>query len=428
MQRRCRIVAPATARVLRLYRTILCCLLVVIAAGCERQQAELLLVRPHSPIDADIVRDIDDLLGEDAKVIVNLTETALPDESALDALVAGDADLALVPNNLPYRQGVSTVMPLYPTVLHIGYFGDLQFDSAAGLIRGSRVFAGPAGSASRMMFERYTSRNKIAEDEFTYVEDPREPWDVVATFAPIAADRLEQFPGIRLLSAGSPDDIGKGTGVDAATLMDPQLRPFVIPAGTYGAATPTPTLTVAVDMMLVARSDLEPSVIYDLVNELHRLLPALASLRPGLARRRTDFDSSNSTFVLHPGLIAYLNRNEPSVYERYSGIAEVAVTVIVALFSAIFAAMRIYRMRRKNRIDTYYKDVIAIRNSLDMSSSEEDRRAAALKIRTLQNTAFEMLVDEKLAADESFRIFVTLSNDVLRDLGSMRCNTHNTES
>ena len=428
MHRRCRIVAPATARVPRLHRTILCCLLAVIAAGCEREQAELLLVRPHSPIDAAVVRDIEDLLGDDARVIVSLTETALSDETALDAVVAGDADLALVPNNLPYRQGVSTVMPLYPTVLHIGYLGDRQFDSAAALIRGSRVFAGPGGSASRMMFERYTSRNKISADDFTYVEDPREPWDVVATFAPIAADRLDPFPGIRLLSAGSPDDIGHGTGVDAATLMNPQLRPFVIPAGTYGAATPTPTLTVAVDMMLVARGDLDASIVYDLVNELHRLLPALASLRPGLVQRRTDFDSSNSTFVLHPGLVAYLNRDAPSVYERYSGIAEVVVTVIVALFSAGFAGVRIYRLRRKNRIDVFYTDVIRIRNTIDQSSPEQERRTAARKIRDLQDRAFEMLVDEKLAADESFRIFVSLSNDVLADIGGFRGNTRSSDS
>jgi hypothetical protein len=35
----------------------------------------------------------------------------------------------------------------------------------------------------------------------------------------------------------------------------------------------------------------------------------------------------------------------------------------------------------------------------------------------MQDKAFELLVDEKLAADESFRIFVTLSNDVLQELG-----------
>jgi hypothetical protein len=73
-------------------------------------------------------------------------------------------------------------------------------------------------------------------------------------------------------------------------------------------------------------------------------------------------------------------------------------------------------MRRKNRIDAFYTDVIAIRSSLGQSSSEDERSAAARKIRDLQNTAFEMLIDEKLSADESFRIFLSLSNDALRDL------------
>jgi hypothetical protein len=42
------------------------------------------------------------------------------------------------------------------------------------------------------------------------------------------------------------------------------------------------------------------------------------------------------------------------------------------------------------------------------------------EVRTLQNTAFDLLVDEKLAADESFRIFITLSNDVLQQLSDGR--------
>lgn len=410
-------IRPVSESAIRIHLTILCCLGAAFTAGCERNRSEFLLVQPHSPVDAEILRDISDLLGRDAEVSIRLTESAQPDEAALDLLTAGEADLALVSNNLPFRPGILTVMPLFPTVLHIGYFGDRQFDTPADLFRGARIHAGPEGSASRLMFERYASRNDLSPEDFTFVEDPRDQWEVLAAFTPISADRLEKFPDIRLLSAGSPDEIGKGTGVDAATLLNPQLRPFVIPAGTYGDATPHPVLTVAVDMMLVARADLHDSVVYDLVRDIHRVRPALASRRPGLLNSSyADFSTNSSTFVLHPGLIAYLNRNEPSVYERYSGIAEVVVTVIVALFSATFAGVRFYRMRRKNRIDTFYTGVIAIRQSLDESSSAEDRHAAARKIRDLQDTAFQMLVDEKLAADESFRIFITLSNDALQDL------------
>jgi len=404
---------------MRFFQSTLLCIAVAFAAGCENSQTELRLVTPSSPVDSEIAQDIVDLLGDDAEIAIRLTDSSQSDEAALDALVTDTADIALVSNNMPFRTGVSTVLPLYPTVLHIGYAAGREFESGTDLFRGARIFAGPPGSASRMMFERFTSRSDLSPADFTFVEESDDGPDVFVVFAPISPDRLAKYPGIRLFSSGSPEDIGKGSSVDAATLLNPQLRPFVIPVGTYGDATPTPILTVAVDMMMVARSDLSESVVYDLVRELNRLRPALASRKPGLFQRLSDdFNTGNSTFVLHPGLVAYLDRNEPSVYERYSGVAEVAVTVLVALFSASFAGVRIYQMRRKNRIDTFYTDVIAIRSAVDDSSAETDRREAAQKIRDLQNTAFEMLVDEKLSADESFRIFISLSNDALQDLGT----------
>jgi hypothetical protein len=279
------------------------------------------------------------------------------------------------------------------------------------------------------MFEKFTSRTGLEPADFAYVNNVDERPEVFVVFAPISPDRLAEFSDIRLVSMGSPDDIGTGSSIDAATLLNPQLIPFVIPVGTYGDATPTPILTLAVDMMLVARSDLAASVVYDLVGELGRLRPALASQRPGLFQRLSDdVNPGNSTFVLHPGLVAYLDRNEPSVYERYSGVAEVSVTVIIALFSAIFAGVRIHHMRRKNRIDAFYTDVIAIRSGLDDSSTNDDRTAAAQKIRELQNTAFKLLVDEKLSADESFRIFISLSNDALRDLSATQNDTRVSDS
>ena len=42
---------------------------------------------------------------------------------------------------------------------------------------------------------------------------------------------------------------------------------------------------------------------------------------------------------------------------------------------------------------------------------------AVEEIQALQDKAFAQLVDEKLAADESFRIFMSLSNDILDQAG-----------
>ena len=104
------------------------------------------------------------------------------------------------------------------------------------------------------------------------------------------------------------------------------------------------------------------------------------------------------------------------MFESNSGVAEVVVTLMIALASAVLAGFRILKMRRKNRIDRFYSAAIEIRNSISGSSTADDRSLAAGKIRELQDTAFDQLVDEKLSADESFRIFITLSNDVLDQL------------
>ena len=399
---------------------ILCAALVIVA--CEPGSANLRLVAPSSDLDYEIASKLAELLHQQgSNVDIKLTDSPRSGEAALSMLLAGDADLALVSNYLPYRDGVATVMPLYPRVLHIAYRHGRDSSSATTLLDQASVYAGSSGSASRLMFERIAARLHLADNSFSYVDQDQQAdasdADVVVVFAPISPQRMAAFPDYRLYSLGSPSDIGSGSVVDAATLLNAPLRPFVIPRLTYGATTPDPVVTVAVDTLLVARSDLDPSLVYDLINEIRRLRPALAASRPGLFEQLAEsFDVGGSTFVLHAGTQNFLQRDEPTVYERYSGVAEVVVTLLVGLTSAIFAGLRILKMRRKNRIDRYYSAALSIRDSIDENSSAEERRNATSALLDLQDSAFGQLVDEKLAADESFRIFITLSDDVMRRL------------
>jgi TRAP-type uncharacterized transport system substrate-binding protein len=394
-------------------------------SACDKATHTFRMVTPTEPVDASIAGEFSELLSENASVRINLTTTPLSEEAALNAVEAGTADLALVSNNLPFRNNIATVISLYPTVLHIG-----SQDGAAALqrpdaFRDASVYAGPDGSASRLIFERIADRMGLTTDDYQYAGELDEMPDFIVVFAPISPERIEeirslrdQFPDFELSSMGAPDDIGSGGIIDAAALLNPHFQPFVIPVGTYGALTQEPVLTVAVDKILVARSDLDATAVYDLVNEILRLRPALAAKRPGLFQRLTDdFDTSRSTYVLHSGTQAYLQRSAPTVYERYSGVAEVIVTLIVAIGSASIAAVRIFRMRRKNRIDTFYTQTIALGRSVTADSPPDEVERVIREVRGLQNTAFDLLIDEKLAADESFRIFITLSNDVLRKLG-----------
>jgi len=398
-------------------QSILLAIALTAIIACEPAPTELRLITPKLPVDREIAEDFAELLGRQSAVRITLVPAPEGEETVLQALASGGGDIAIITNNMPFRPDIATVMPLYPTVLHVAYRKGRPADDTRDLIAGARVFAGPPGTPSRLLFEQVIIRYGLTEDDYSYVETIEESPDVVVVFAPISPERMRDLPDYELRSMGDPADIGTGSAIDAATLLNPQFRPFVIPVGTYGTLTPEPVLTLAVDRMLVARRDLDSTVVYDLVGDLLGLRPALAALRPGLFHNIPDeIDPSSSTFIVHPGARAYSQRNAPSIYERYSGIAEVAVTIMIALFSAVFAGLRIYRMRRKNRIDTFYSAVIKIRNSIDKTLTVASRQEKSDEIRSLQNEAFDLLVDEKLAADDSFRIFITLSNDVLRQL------------
>lgn len=396
----------------------------LLLGGCGDQGDTFRLLAPSQLFDQQIAAELATVFDENSRHRIEVVPLPAGFESPLDALEAGYADLALTSNAQPYRRRIATVMPLYPTVLHIVHRRDRPAGSAAELLRGATVNAGPEGSASRQLLAHILAGAELGEDEVTFVDGARERPDVNVLYLPISPEGihavLEEYGGTdeyRFLSLGSPDDIGTGSLIDRAVLLNPHLSPFVIPVGTYGDLPREPVLTVAVDKLLVSRPGLDDAAVYDLIGEIRRLQPALAAERPLLYQRLArEFDAEGSTFVLHRGAQAFTQRDEPTFYERYSGVAEVLVTLVIGLVSGTYAVIQIYNRRRKNRIDGFYKDVMAVRDSISERSSAADKAAAVERVRALQNEAFDMLIREKLAADESFRIFVTLSNDIVAQL------------
>ena len=94
------------------------------------------------------------------------------------------------------------------------------------------------------------------------------------------------------------------------------------------------------------------------------------------------------------------------------------VTLLVGMVSGAFAILKIYQVRRKNRIDAFYTQVIRTRDSVAEGAGSEERAAALAQLRSLRERAYEMLVEEQLAADTSFLIFVLLTNDAIAQIDS----------
>jgi TRAP-type uncharacterized transport system substrate-binding protein len=388
--------------------------------GCSRTVTEIDLIMPVLPVDQAIARQIQALVDEESGFRINLVPLPEDFTSELDALESGYGDIAFAPNNSRYREAIATIMPLYPSVLHIASYGDREAASLEDLLAGASVYAGPPGSGPRLLSEDIVDDLYFAPRVVSFMDEWDTQPDVIILYVPIDRERITnnaQLTGARMFSMGSPGDIGLGSAVDRAVLFNPSLRPFVIPIGTYGDLTPEPIVTLAVDNILVARNDMEDTEAYDLFAEMLHLRPALFSERPELFQPLDELISeANFTFGLHPGVLSFLQRDEPTYIERYSGVAELLVTLLISSVSGLFAMKNIYRIRRKNRIDEFYLEAIKIRDSVTPETTADELAAAISAIHALKNRAFELLVDERLAADQSFQVFIELTRDALDEI------------
>ena len=304
-------------------------------------------------------------------------------------------------------------------MLHIAYRQGRDASNGRTLLQGATVYGGPPGSAARAMLERVVPAVGLSNKDFSFVANLDSQPDVIVVFAPISPERIGQLAGYELFSLGTPQMVGKGSVVDGVALMFPQLRPFIIPEGFYGAITREPIVTVAVDTVLVSSDKLNPAVAYDLVERLLAVRASVAAQRPGLFRSLSeDFDPGSLTFAIHEGTRAYQTRNTPTIYERLAGVVEAALTLLVAVLSGSFAVVRFIKVRRKNRIDQFYKDVLEVRRVAQEPLTVDERQALDEKLRRLEADAFEQLIDERLAADESFRIFIALLGEVRQELAA----------
>jgi hypothetical protein len=180
----------------------------------------------------------------------------------------------------------------------------------------------------------------------------------------------------------------------------------VIPARTYDIpGNENNLVTIGTDTLLVTRKDTPERVIYELTRTLLEQKPRLTAVAPQLFRDVNEsFDPLDLSFPLHSGARRYINRDEPSLLERYAETINLLVYLTFLLLTGLLGLARWRSRRKKDRIDTFYRRVLAIRERAE----GEDPERLLEELIALENEAFESLIAERLAANESFRIFTDL--------------------
>ena len=334
----------------------------------------------------------------------------------LASLTSGKADLAVVENSAAFVPGIRAILPIYESVLHVLIREDIEVSENRQSLAGASFYVVNSSEAGSSFVELITRRQGLGSDDY-HVSTIYEPGitDVIVYFGPVDADNTLWYQqGFRFASLNSRFNPQRQFYEEGVGYIAPNMRPKVIPALTYDiAGNEEPLLTVAVDALLVTRRDVSEGLVFGVTRTLLEQKPRFTAVAPSLfSAVNESFDRYALSFPLHSGARRYLERDEPGILERYAESINLLVYVIFLLLTGFLGLARWTARRKKDRIDTFY---IRAR-SIEERIGQEETAALLAELDALEQEAFTSLIAEKLAADESFRIFTDLVARARRSL------------
>ena len=328
-------------------------------------------------------------------------------------------DLAIIEEPLSMIPGVVALTPLYPSILHVLYKGTMQPATLAEVVRGHTVYAGPRESTAFRLLNQLTASQAVAADEYRVLDNPWqiEP-DVYFIFGGLLPeDSLRQLAGYRLFSFGDVADLGRGSIADGIALKYPNVDTFVLPKGLYSGLHDQPIVTLAIRTLLIAREGLTSATAYDIVATLLEHTQEIAFAYPLVTEQlNTEFAPASLTLPLHSGARRYFERDKPGFMERYVEVLALSATFLLALGSGVVSIYRRRQQLKKDRIDVYYGKVLDMRRAVVAADGVEELVELTASVTAVQHEVFDLLINERIAADSALTIFLDLSNRVLEEI------------
>ena len=210
--------------------------------------------------------------------------------------------------------------------------------------------------------------------------------------------------------------LGQGTVAEGIVLRNPRLRTFVIPAATYPELSEAPVLTLAARSILVGREDFDSKHAYLISEHLFEHAQDVGAGYHLVSHELSENMSSDSlALALHPGVRRYVEKDRPTFVERYVEVIALAITILAGIGSGLITLYNYRRSQRKDRIDVYYNQALALRSRVERSDAVPELAEIEKEMKGLQEEVMALLVDERLDANHALTIFMTLSSEVLAE-------------
>ncbi|MEB3164730.1 MAG: TAXI family TRAP transporter solute-binding subunit [Prochlorothrix sp.] len=351
----------------------------------------------------------------------------------LKLLEAGDIDLATAQADVPVGPSARILANLYADKFQLAVYRNAKIQRFADL-RGLRI-ALPQSGGQYQSFLSVAEHFGLDATSFIFVGGTEEEADQFfldrqadAAFrvrAPSNAQmqRLAKIPDTNLLP------------IDQAAAMQikhPAFTPAVIPQGTYSGnpAIPGQDLpTVAVFRTLLLDEEIPRSVaaaitevLMDRRQEIIDAIPGdRAEVRPLVAEFQRPDTTTGLGAPLHPGALAYYDRNKPSFIQENADALGLGVTLLLLLGSWMVQLRGLVEAYRKNQADAYSGRVIELLEQAQQSQSFKELERIREQLLAILPKAVRDLDKDVISEEsfQSFRVVWQIALDVTRERRSI---------
>jgi len=214
----------------------------------------------------------------------------------------------------------------------------------------------------------------------------------------------------------------------AMQIKYPAFHPSLIPQGTYQGAPPIPSQdlpTVQVYRTLLANDRLENAVAYAIAQVLtdyrqelmDAIPPEQSAVRPLVAEFKAPVQGTGLGIPLHPGALAFYDRNKPSFIQEYADFLGLILTIVLLLSSWIIQLKRMIEARQKNQADEYTSRVIELLEQAQASVTLQELESVRQALLQMLTEAVRSLDKDLISEDsfQSFRVVWQIALDVSRE-------------
>jgi uncharacterized protein len=361
-----------------------------------------------------------------AKAIEQVVETKLPQvkidvqESKgttenLERLEQGKADLVTAQADVPAGDNARTIASLYPDSFQLVVQGKSPIQKFTEL-KGKRIGLATKGGQydSFLLIAQHFG---LTDRDFTFVGDNDQAADTAFQQGQVEAVFRVRAIGNAQIASLIKDQGGRLIPIEQADAMRvhyPAFEPTKIPKGAYKGSDPSvpadELATISVQRLLLANRNVNPEIIRQItqvINENRRELAAAipkdhGNTAPLIANIRRPETTGGTGIPLHPGALAYYNRDEPTFMQKNAEYLGLLLTLTLLGGSWLWELKRWSERGRKDVADGYIEQAIALMNQCETLAIAP--QTALMQLDQIFEQVAAELVNEGIS-QESFRTF-----------------------